>query len=232
MALVGEVGADRELLLERGGDLPRLEAARIELGGHRLARQVRHVREHARQRQTGRRPDAAVVVLPALVAGIVENRVAADDVEGDRLTGEARRARQRDAAADALGMRERPRDRLVAAERAADDRMQRVDAEMVDEAALPGDHVRDRHGGKVGAVRAAAARVDAVRPGGAAAAAEHVGADDEPVAGVDRPARPDHQIPPARRVRGVVACDVRVATDRVADQYRTVAPRVHLAVVS
>jgi hypothetical protein len=29
-----------------------------------------------------------------------------------------------------------------------------------------------------------------------------------------------------------VACDVRVATDRVADQYRTVAPRVHLAVVS
>ena len=46
-----------------------------------------------------------------------------------------------------------------------------------------------------GSRRVAVAR--AARPGAAHAAAQHIGADDEEFVGIDRPARPDHTLPPA-----------------------------------
>ena len=60
--------------------------------------------------------------------------------------------------------------------------------------------------------RVATAGVDRRRAGGAPASAEQVGADDEEAVGVDRPARPNQQVPPAGALGiSVVAGGVRVA---------------------
>ena len=58
-------------------------------------------------------------------------------------------------------------------------------------------------------------------PGRAHAAADHVRADDEIALGVDRLARPDHRLPPARLAgHRMHVGDVLVAGQRVADQHR------------
>ena len=78
--------------------------------------------------------------------------------------------------------------------------------------------------GKSRGIAAARAGIDAVGPGRAAAAAENVGTNDEVAIGVDRLARPDHDVPPAGIIVGVVLGDVRIARQGVADQHGIVAP--------
>ena len=48
--------------------------------------------------------------------------------------------------------------------------------------------------------------------------------------GVDRLARPDHDLPPARIVVRIVPGDMRIAADRVADEHGVVARRAERAV--
>ena len=68
-------------------------------------------------------------------------------------------------------------------------------------------------------------------PGGAHAAADHVRADHEIAFGVDRPAGPDHGLPPARLARDRMQVgDVLIAGERVADQHRIAALGVERAV--
>ena len=109
---------------------------------------------------------------------------------------------------------------LHPAHRAADDGVPAVDAEVVGEPGLGAHHVADRDHREARAVRAAVDGVRRRRPGRALAAAEHVRAHDEPAVGVDRPARTDHPLPPARRRVPAPgrAGDVAVAGPGVAQQ--------------
>ncbi len=85
--------------------------------------------------------------------------------------------------------------------------------------------------GKVEAPGLAGRRIGRGRPGRAHAAADHVRADDEIAVGVDRPARPDHGLPPARLAGDRMDVgDVLVAGQRMADQDRVAALGVERAV--
>ena len=68
-------------------------------------------------------------------------------------------------------------------------------------------------------------------PVDAHAGADHVRADHEIALGVDRPARPDHGLPPARLLgHRMDVGDVLVAGEGVADQHRVAALGVERAV--
>ena len=83
------------------------------------------------------------------------------------------------------------------------------------------------------AVRAPVGGVDRGGPGGAVAAAEHVGADDEVAVRVEPLAGADHHVPPSRLFRALVeASGVRAARQRMAHQDRVVARGVQVAVGS
>ncbi len=134
----------------------------------------------------------------------------------ERMPG-GRRDRHR--GEDALRVARCPFEHLHAAHRAADDAEELVDAEVVDEPHLRVHHVADGDDGKMQAVGLAGLRIDGGRPGGAHAAAEDVGADDEEAIGVDRLAGSDERLPPAGLLgHGMLARHVLVARQRVADE--------------
>ena len=95
----------------------------------------------------------------------------------------------------------RPLQHLHAAHRAADHREQLLDAQRVEQHGLGADHVADGDHRELQAVGLAGGRIGRRRAGGAAAAAEHVGADDEEAVGVERPAGPDQPGPTSRACR-------------------------------
>ena len=125
----------------------------------------------------------------------------------------------------------RPLQHLHAAHRAAGDREQRVDAEMVEQHRLRAHHVADGDDREIEAPGLAGRRIGRGRPGGAHAGADHVRADDEIALGVDRPAGADHGLPPARLAGDRMDVgDVLVAGQRVADQHRVAALGIERAV--
>src|SRR2546421_661613 len=76
---------------------------------------------------------------------------------------------------------------------------------MVEQAAVDFDHVANRNGGKIAAVRFAGSSIGAAGTGCAAADAEEVGTNDEIAVRINRFARPDDDVPPAGIVLVVVA---------------------------
>ena len=186
--------------------------------------------DHPRQGQADGRAVRPVVVLAAVEMRVAQDGVAADDIERQRLAGQPGRGRQRDHPAHAVRVAGGPGQRLVPAQRAADDRQQLADAQRVQQPALHLHHVADGDGGKIAAVGLAGGGVDAAGAGGAAATAQQIGADDEEAVGVDRLARADHDVPPAGIVLLVVPGDVRIPAEGVADQDGVVARGVELAV--
>ena len=178
----------------------------------------------------GGSPSGVVAAAPERVA---DDRAAADLVEGDPLRRHPGGGRDRDDAGDAAGVADAPLERLHPAHRAADHGEQALDPQLVEEQALQLDHVADREDREADPPRAPRRGVDARRPRRPVAAAEEVARDHEPARGVDRLARPDHQLPPAGllvRAGAVVAGGVGAAGERVADQDGVVARRVELAV--
>jgi len=85
----------------------------------------------------------------------------------------------------------------VSAHRPADHREKFFNTEVIHKPALNLYHVALGDCGKIRAVTVARCRIDAVGPGGAAAAAQNVGADDKIAVCVDRFARTDRDIPPS-----------------------------------
>ena len=93
----------------------------------------------------------------------------------------------------------------------------RLDPQVVHQPLLHLDHVADGDDGKIAAIGPAGPGIGAVRARRAAAAAQDVGANDEVSPGVDRLARPHHQIPPAGIVLFIVPGYVGIARQGMAN---------------
>jgi hypothetical protein len=176
------------------------------------------VADHAGDGQADLRTAFVGVVLAAVVVGIAANGVASHDVEGKGLARQARRGGQCDGASHALREACGPGQYLVASDRAADDRQQLFDAEMIQQSALHLNHVANGDGWKIAAVRPSGRRVEAAGSRRAATPAEEVRADHEVLVGIDRLAGTDHDVPPARIILGVVSGHVGVAAEGMAEE--------------
>ena len=89
-----------------------------------------------------------------------------------------------------------PFDRLKAADGAADQGVDAVDAQNVGQQPVRPYHVADRQFGEIFVIGASGRRIDVQRPGRAVVRAEYVGADDEMLGGVEEFARFDRVRPP------------------------------------
>ena len=105
-----------------------------------------------------------------------------------------------------FGIGRRPLQHLHAAQRAAGDREQRLDAEAVEEHRLRAHHVADGDHRQVEAIGLVGRRIGRGRTGRAHAAADDVGADDEVAVGVDRLAGADHHDPTSPACRSPGGC--------------------------
>src|SRR4029079_544013 len=105
------------------------------------------------------------------------------------------------------------------------------DAEMVQQSRLRADHVAYGDDWEVETKRAACGRVGRARPGRAHAAAEDIGAQHEIAVGVDRLARADHGLPPARLAGDrMEVCNMLVASQRMADEHEVRLGGIKLAI--
>src|SRR5713226_2465911 len=101
---------------------------------------------------------------------------------------------------------------------------------MIDEHFLEPHHVADRNPGKLQRILAAGRRIDRGRTGGAAAAAEHVRAQNEVLVRIKSLARPDHVVPPSRLAFMTDAGRVGVAGKGMQDENRVRFRSVQLAI--
>ncbi len=118
----------------------------------------------------------------------------------------------------------------MSAQGAASHREQLANAQMIEQAFLDLDHVPDGNGRKITGEGFSADGVDASRPGGAAATAQEVRANDKQALGVYRFAGADDDVPPARVILGVVRRDMGIAADGMADEHGVVASGAEPAV--
>ena len=165
------------------------------------------------------RMGALVEVAPAVPVRIGHHGLPAEFVEGDVLRRVARAAGDRQRREHPLGIGRGPLQRLHAAHRAADNAEQRVDAEAVEQHGLRPHHVRNGDDRKIQSPHFAGRGIGRGRAGRAHAAADHVGADDEILVGVERAAGTDHDFPPARLAgQRMHIGDVLIERQRMADQ--------------
>src|SRR5262245_47441037 len=102
---------------------------------------------------------------------------------------------------------------------------------MVEQHGLRADHVPDCDDRKIEAPRLACFRIRGRRPGGTHAGTQDIRTDYEIALGIDRPAWPDHRLPPARFPRDRMhARDMLVSSERMANQHRVGTLRVERSV--
>ena len=193
--------------------------------------QIGNVRAHARHRESPARIGVFEKVSAAAPFGIGHDRLPADFVKRDVLRRMPRCAGNRQRGKHALRIACGPLQDLHAAHGSAGDRKQRLDAEMVEQHRLRTHHVANGDDGKIQAPRLAGFRIDRRRAGRAHAGADHIRADHKIALGVDRPARTDHGLPPARLLgNGMHARDVLVARERMTNQHGVGARGIQLAI--
>ena len=197
---------------------------------HGFRRKIGDVADHSCQCETDSGALRLVIILAVVKKRIAANGVSSHDIKRQSLTGQSRRTGQHHRAAQPVGMPRSPGQHLMSADGTADDSDELVDAKVIQQPALDFHHVADGDGWKIRAVRFARRRVQAARSGGAATTTEEIWTDDKKTVRVHRLARPDENVPPARIVFGVVAGNVRVTADGMADQNGIVGGFVKLAV--
>ena len=114
---------------------------------------------------------------------------------------------------DLVGIVERPLQYLHATERSTNGSQDVGDPEVSQKCTLYLDEIRDREERKLESVRRAGRGVDARWPRRSLTASQEVRADNEEAIGVDRFARADQRVPPAR-VRGIAVVAGRVGVTR------------------
>lgn len=229
--LVAEIALDGEHRAEAGGVLllpfgvarqPVLLQLAAEAAVQEVERKVGDVGDLAGLGETdvGTVLGGLVVVVAAVPVRIERDRVAADDVEGERLGVQGRARGDHDRAVDFVRMRGDPLHDLDAAEAAADEAREARHADLAQQRAVDLDRVADRETGEVAAPGPPRGGVDARGAGRALAAAEDVRADDAVAVRVDRLAGTDDALPPAGALvlAGVASRYVRVAREGVADE--------------
>ena len=160
LAVVLEVRLDRvAAAVERL--LVALAAAPEALGELELG-PVRDLADAAGERHAAPRSVAGrgVVVVAAAEARVGADRADLQRAQRDLLGGRLRAARDDDRGGHAVGERDRPFERALAAHRPADHRGPPRDAELVGERGLDHDLVADRDDGEARAVRRAGRRID------------------------------------------------------------------------
>ena len=181
-------------------------------------------------RQPPRGRLAAVIIAVAPV-GIGDDRLPAYFVERDLLRAVPRSGGDRHRRHHRVGIRYRPLQSLHPAHGAARKAEQPRNAQMIDQHLLQPHHVangdyRKRHG-----IRTTRGGVDGRGSRRAAATAQHIRTDDEILVGVERLARPDHVVPPARLAGfRTDAGGMRIAGKRVQDQDGIALLRVQRAI--
>ncbi|MNV60208.1 hypothetical protein D3C71_1526630 [compost metagenome] len=173
-----------------------------------------------------------VVEVAAVEVGVGDDGAARHFVESDVLGVQVRRAGDDHRMRQALGVAQRPAQRLHAAQAAAEHGGQPRDAQPVEQPRLGIDPVLDGDHGEIRAVDAAGVRVLVHGPGRAKARSQVVDADHEEAVGIDRLARADHVVPPALAFRlvGIHAGHMVGGVEGMAHQHRVRAVGVELAI--
>jgi hypothetical protein len=193
LALVLEVALDGELLGGLGAPaVALLEALPAPVGAHG---------HHARRGEAGGGRFGGVVG-PVPPAGIGDDGLPLGLGEPDGPGGVARRAGDGHDAVHHLREEERPLQHLHPAQRSPHHGADAAHAQGPDQRPLQPHHVPQRHRREAPQPGAARGRVDGGGPGGAVAAAEDVGADDEVAIRIEGLAGPEHPGPPAVHVGG------------------------------
>ena len=176
------------------------------------------MRRHPRNRQPG---DRRLVggVCAARPHRISHDRLPADFVEGDVLRAVAGGGCDGHHLLHARRVFHRPGQRLHAAHRSADHRRQRANAQMIEQPRLRRHHVGYGDHREVHRKRLTGPWISAGRARAAHAAAQHIGADHEPIIRVHRLARPHQPRPPAGLAGARVgAGNILIEREGVADQ--------------
>ena len=227
---MAQIGFDLKIRIEPEAHRITVLQATTEFLGQPFFGQIGDVRRHARHGQA-RRWRLVGRIGTARPHRISHDRLPANFVEGDILRAVAGRGGNRHHLLHPRRMVHRPGECLHAAHRSANHRRQRADAQVIEQPRLRFHHVGDRDHRETHGKWLAITRINAGRPRGAHAAAQHIGADHEPIFRVHRLAWPDQPRPPPRLAGARVgAGDILIERERVADQDRIGAVCVQLAI--
>ena len=227
---MAQIGFDLEIRIEPEAHRITILQAAAEFLGQPFFGQIGDMRRHARHGEARRRRFVGNI-CSARPYRISHDCLPANFVKRDILRAVAGRGGNCHNLLHPRRMVHRPGQRLHAAHRTTNHRRQRTDAEMIKQPRLRFHHVGDGDHREIHRERLARARIDARRPGAAHAAAQHIGADHEPMFGIDRLARPHQPRPPTGLARnGVGAGQILITCQRVAHQNRVSAIGVQLAI--